>query len=103
MKQITNTILMIRPVSFRMNEQTAVNNYYQKVLENLTPETLQLRALQEFDNFVIKLRKIGVDVIVGVFVDVVVTVGVGVKVEHNAPNPWGTPPELRFTTYALFW
>ena len=64
MKQITNTILMIRPVSFRMNEQTAVNNYYQKVLENLTPETLQLRALQEFDNFVIKLREIGVDVIV---------------------------------------
>ena len=32
--QITNTILMIRPVQFRMNEQTAVNNYYQKVLDN---------------------------------------------------------------------
>ena len=31
--QITNTILMIRPVQFRMNEQTAVNNYYQKVLD----------------------------------------------------------------------
>ena len=39
MKQITNTILMVRPVSFRMNEQTAVNNYYQQVLDNLTPET----------------------------------------------------------------
>ena len=25
-------VLMIRPVSFRMNEQTAVNNYYQQVL-----------------------------------------------------------------------
>jgi hypothetical protein len=32
MKQTTNSILMIRPVAFRMNEQTAVNNYYQKVL-----------------------------------------------------------------------
>ena len=64
MKQITNTILMIRPVSFRMNEQTAVNNYYQKILESLTPETVQFKALQEFDNFVEKLKAIGVNVIV---------------------------------------
>jgi|TARA_B110000240_G_C13431384_1_gene423892 hypothetical protein len=63
-KQITNTILMIRPVSFRMNEQTAVNNYYQKVLDNLLPETVQTKALQEFDGFVEKLRSVGVNVIV---------------------------------------
>mgnify|MGYP001114703687 FL=1 len=62
MNQITNTILMIRPVSFRMNEQTAVNNYYQKVLDNLNPETVQFKALQEFDNFVEKLKNIGVNV-----------------------------------------
>lgn len=55
---------MIRPVSFRMNEQTAVNNYYQKVLESLTPETVQFKALQEFDDFVEKLRAVGVKVIV---------------------------------------
>ncbi|OGS70483.1 MAG: amidinotransferase [Flavobacteria bacterium RIFCSPLOWO2_12_FULL_35_11] len=64
MQQITNTILMIRPVLFRMNEQTAVNNYYQKVLESLTPETVQFKALQEFDNFVEKLKAVGVNVIV---------------------------------------
>ena len=64
MKQVTNTILMIRPVSFRMNEQTAVNNYYQKVLEALTPESVQFKALQEFDNYVEKLRSFGVHVIV---------------------------------------
>ncbi|NLP58251.1 citrulline utilization hydrolase CtlX [Lutibacter sp. B1] len=64
MKQITNTILMIRPVSFRMNEQTAVNNYYQKVLDNLTPETVQFKALQEFDAFVEKLKDIGVTIVV---------------------------------------
>lgn len=64
MKQITNTILMIRPVSFRMNEQTAVNNYYQKVLESVTPETVQFKALQEFDDFVEKLKAVGVNVIV---------------------------------------
>jgi len=64
MKQITNTILMIRPVSFRMNEETAVNNYYQKVLDTLSPETVQFRALQEFDAFVEKLKDKGVNVIV---------------------------------------
>ncbi len=64
MKQVTNTILMIRPVSFRMNEQTAVNNYYQKVLDNIHPDTVQLKAMKEFDVFVEKLRAIGVQVIV---------------------------------------
>jgi len=64
MKQITNTILMVRPVSFRMNEQTAVNNYYQKVLESITPETVQAKALKEFDDFVEKLRSVGVQVVV---------------------------------------
>ena len=64
MKQTTNTILMIRPVAFRMNEQTAVNNYYQKVLDNLTPETVNFKAVQEFDAFVEKLKSVGVQVIV---------------------------------------
>ena len=64
MKQTTNSILMIRPVAFRMNEQTAVNNYYQKVLGGLSPETVNAKAQQEFDTFVNKLRKVGVNVIV---------------------------------------
>ena len=55
---------MIRPVAFRMNEQTAVNNYYQKVLENTTPATVNAKAQKEFDAFVDKLRKVGVNVIV---------------------------------------
>ncbi|AJR02436.1 citrulline utilization hydrolase CtlX [Siansivirga zeaxanthinifaciens] len=64
MQQTTNTILMIRPINFRMNEQTAVNNYYQKVLNNLLPNEVNKKAQQEFDAFVDKLRKIGVQVIV---------------------------------------
>jgi hypothetical protein len=64
MKQATNTILMIQPVAFRMNEQTAVNNYYQKVLDNLMPSEVQDKARKEFDNFVAKLRNVGVNVIV---------------------------------------
>jgi hypothetical protein len=47
-----------------MNEQTAVNNYYQKVLDNTTPATVNAKAQQEFDAFVDKLRAVGVDVIV---------------------------------------
>ncbi|MCF6294661.1 MAG: arginine deiminase-related protein [Flavobacteriaceae bacterium] len=64
MEQTTNTILMIRPINFRMNEQTAVNNYYQKILENILPETVNAKAQQEFDIFVEKLLDIGVNVIV---------------------------------------
>jgi hypothetical protein len=64
MTQITDTILMIRPVAFRMNEQTAVNNYYQKVIDNLLPATVNAKAQAEFDAFVEKLRAVGVNVIV---------------------------------------
>jgi hypothetical protein len=62
--QTTNSILMIRPVAFRMNEQTAVNNYYQKVLDNLLPATVNAKAQEEFDAFVKKLQAVGVNVIV---------------------------------------
>lgn len=64
MNQTTNSILMIRPVAFRMNEQTAVNNYYQKVIDGLLPATVNAKAQQEFDAFVKKLEAVGVDVIV---------------------------------------
>lgn len=55
---------MIRPVAFRMNEQTAVNNYYQKVLDGLSTDTVNAKAQAEFDAFVTKLRKVGVQVTV---------------------------------------
>ena len=64
MYQITNAILMIRPVKFRMNEQTAVNNYYQKDIPEWSQYEIQKKALSEFDNLVIKLRKVGVHVVV---------------------------------------
>lgn len=64
MIQITNNILMIQPVSFRYNEQTAVNNYYQQVLDNLSDEQTQEKALLEFNNLVELLKNVGVNVIV---------------------------------------
>ncbi len=64
MNQTTNSMLMIRPLAFRMNEQTAVNNYYQKVIDGLLPATVNTKAQQEFDAFVAKLKSVGVAVIV---------------------------------------
>ena len=63
MMQITNTILMIRPVNFRMNEQTAVNNYFMEDLD-LKNQTINTKAQEEFDAFVSVLRSKGVHVIV---------------------------------------
>ncbi|NJX14751.1 citrulline utilization hydrolase CtlX [Tamlana crocina] len=63
MSQTTNTILMVRPVNFRMNEQTAVNNYYQESA-NLLPAAITTKAQQEFDAFVEKLTEVGVNVVV---------------------------------------
>ena len=64
MQQTTNTILMVRPINFRMNEQTAVNNYYQKVLDTLLPATVNAKAQTEFDAYVAKLRTYGIRVVV---------------------------------------
>lgn len=63
MRQITNTILMIRPVDYRMNEETAVNNYFQKNIDADAADITQ-KAQNEFDTFVEKLRKVGVNVVV---------------------------------------
>ncbi|MEW2922838.1 citrulline utilization hydrolase CtlX [Muricauda sp. ANG21] len=54
---------MIRPVNFRMNEQTAVNNYFQEDL-HLKNVEINRKAQEEFDAFVNVLRESGVNVIV---------------------------------------
>ena len=61
--QITNQVVMIRPWSFRMNEETAVNNYFQKK-EDMLPEAVVQKAQKEFDGLVDKLRAKGVEVLV---------------------------------------
>lgn len=63
MRQITNNIMMIRPVNFRKNEQTAVNNYFMEDLD-LQNQTINAKAQKEFDDFVKVLRSKGVNVIV---------------------------------------
>tara|TARA_R110002060_G_scaffold14389_3_gene20202 strand:- start:115 stop:1020 length:906 start_codon:yes stop_codon:yes gene_type:complete len=54
---------MIRPVSFRMNEQTAVNNYFMEDIDMKNQEINQ-KAQKEFDAFVSILKNKGVNVIV---------------------------------------
>ena len=55
--QTTNTVLMIQPVAFGYNAQTAENNYFQV---NSESETTQSKALEEFNQFVEKLKNKGI-------------------------------------------
>lgn len=57
----TNHLLMIRPVNFSFNAETAVNNAFQVRGQ---ADGAQEKAAQEFDDFVIKLTAEGVDVTV---------------------------------------
>lgn len=60
--QTTDKVLMIRPVRFSYNSQTAVNNAFQ---ESGIPEELsQRQALKEFDTYVEMLRNEGIEVMV---------------------------------------
>ena len=57
-KNATNTLLMVRPVAFALNEQTAVDNFYQK--KGTSEQNAQKLAREEFDGFVKNLRAQGV-------------------------------------------
>lgn len=59
----TNHVLMVRPASFRANEQTIANNYYQKHTSLTRAESL-LQAQLEFDTLVSCLRSNNINVTV---------------------------------------
>jgi hypothetical protein len=59
--QTTSHILMIRPVNFSFNAETAVNNAFQVAGNDAGAQD---KALQEFDRFVAVLRANGIDVTV---------------------------------------
>lgn len=58
--QTTDTVLMIEPIAFGFNPETAKNNYFQ--IEQKGFDT-QFKALTEFRMFVEKLRSKGINVI----------------------------------------
>ena len=84
--QITDTILMIRPVRFGYNPQTAGNNAFQTLEGSEQEEAIQTAALAEFDDFVTVLRQAGVRVLV--FSDRV-----------DAPQPDSIFPNNWFSTH----
>ena len=61
---ITDTILLIRPVAFDSNEETMDSNAFQQERTSESSGTVQAKALEEFDAFVEKLRSYGIEVIV---------------------------------------
>ncbi|QIY91272.1 citrulline utilization hydrolase CtlX [Chryseobacterium gallinarum] len=58
--QTTDTVLMIEPIAFGYNAETAKNNYFQV---EQTGSDIQSKALAEFNTFVGKLKEKGINVI----------------------------------------
>ena len=64
MNQSSSSVFMVRPYSFRMNEETATNNHYQQGLSECTASEIIEQAQAEFDGLVNNMRAAGIDVIV---------------------------------------
>ncbi len=64
---LTSKILMVKPKNFRSNEETIVNNFFQKNSHGISNSVLNKIAIKEFNQFVRKLEehKIEVEVIEG--------------------------------------
>ena len=64
MNQSTSSVFMVRPHSFRKNEETATNNHYQRDIAQASPEEIIERAQEEFDGLVDQLKAAGIEVVV---------------------------------------
>jgi hypothetical protein len=96
MRQITNHLLMVRPVSFGYNEETATNNAFQVNDPSLDPQQIREQAVLEFESFVHRLRDAGVNV------HVVEDSRSPVKPDAVFPNNWVTFHEDgRVVTYPM--
>ncbi|MEA4935809.1 MAG: arginine deiminase-related protein [Paludibacter sp.] len=60
-KQATNTVVMIEPVAFGFNKETAVNNFFQRPNDQSAAQ-IQQQALKEFTMMVQLLREKGIRV-----------------------------------------
>ena len=61
---LATTILMIRPVAFGPNEETADSNFFQNKDNSSNKQAIHQAAIKEFDNMVEKLRDHDIDVLV---------------------------------------
>jgi len=62
--QLAPRVLMVRPVQFGFNEETASDNEFQHRVKDESKVGVRQRALAEFDGAVATLRQAGVDVLV---------------------------------------
>ena len=94
--QVADTILMIRPVSFGYNSETAVNNFFQSRTSE-EQEKLQQAALKEFDGMVQALKNNEIEVLV------VNDTPEPPKPDAIFPNNWlATSPEGIVSVFPLF-
>lgn len=61
MSQCTNRVLMIKPIAFDYNEETAVDNKYQNK-SDIPKGEIQKKALEEFENLAKTLKDEGIEV-----------------------------------------
>jgi hypothetical protein len=95
--QITDTLLMVRPASFRANEETAATNFFQSTDTKTDPPSIQQAALNEFDNMVELLRQHEINVLV---IDDTPT---PVKPSAVFPNNWlSTSPEGIISVFPIY-
>lgn len=60
--QLAQALVMVRPVNFGFNEETALDNEFQQKLSDAPKVTQQ--ALYEFEQMVARLRDVGIEVLV---------------------------------------
>ena len=95
--QITDTILMIRPASFRANEETAATNFFQSSDTKTDLRSIQQAALNEFDNMVELLRQHEINVLV------IDDTPIPVKPSAVFPNNWlSTSPEGIVSVFPMY-
>ena len=97
MQQITNTILMVRPAHFGYDEETADNNAFQFNDPTLSTKAVEKKAIEEFDQFVAKLRAHGVQILV------IEDTDTPKKLDAVFPNNWfSTHENGALVTYPLY-
>lgn len=95
--QTADTLMMVRPANFGFNEQTAANNAFQTNDTSRQASEIQQLAIEEFDEFVEKLREAGVNVIV------VEDTPEPAKADAVFPNNWVTfHQDGRIITYPMY-
>ncbi len=77
-----STILMVRPRAFGFNAETAENNFFQSNPSDQSTESIQQKALTEFDAMVFVLQKNGIEVML------IEDTNEPVKPDAIFPNNW---------------